>query len=220
MRYRLLLVLSVVLPRLTAAQYVGVSVGRSVSTVDWQYPPPPADCGNCISDAYPTASRHATTSAVTAQWRPTCTLGVVTELRLAPKGYAVTQPTPRVDYLQVPLLLRVGRIAGPRASLRPYLEAGPALAVRVRCRVFYNSASDPCVRGAVFGQDWELRRVDLSAIGGAGLAFHARRTMVQVGGRVDWGLRDMGGPERFPTKHRAALWYVGALMPIGPVSRQ
>jgi hypothetical protein len=214
-----LIVLSLVLPGALAAQYVGFSIGRTVSTVDWQYPPPPADCGNCITDASPSASRHGTTAALLLQWRPSEWWGGTTEVRLAPKGYAVTQPTLSVEYLQVPLLLRVGRLTHPDRGVRPFVEVGPALAVRARCRVFYNNTSDPCTRGAVFGQDWQLRRLEVSAQAGAGLAWQVRETLVLVGARVDWGLRDIGGPEQVPTKHRAGLWYVGALLPLGPVPR-
>lgn len=138
-------------------------------------------------------------------------------MRLAPKGYARTEPTLRVDYLQVPLLFRLGRLTGDRAGVRPFVEAGPALAFRLRCRVLYNGTSDGCVQGAVLGQqDWRLRRLDFSGLAGVGLAVHVRRALVVVGRRAEWGWRDMGGPQGVPTKHRAELWYVGGLAALGP----
>jgi len=220
MRFVVLLVLvSLAVPRALAAQYIGLSIGRAVSTVDWQYPAPPADCGICISDASPSGSRHATTAALLVQWRTAEWFGATTELRLAPKGYAITQPTLRVEYLQVPMLLRIGRLTAARGGVRPFLEAGPGVALRVRCRVFYNSTSDPCTRGAVFGQDWQLRQLEVSALAGVGLALQVRQMVIVGGGRLDWGLRDIGGPELVPSKHRAGLWYVGALLPIGRVPR-
>jgi hypothetical protein len=194
------------------AQYVGISGGLAVSTVDWQYPAPPPGCGTCVGDASPSASRQSATPALMVQWRAQRWLGVSTEMRLAPKGFARTEPTLRVDYLQVPLLFRVGRLTGQQAGVRPFVEAGPAIALRVRCRVTFGSTSDGCVEGAVLGlQDWRIRRLDFSGQAGVGLAVRVRRALVLVGSRAEWGWSDIGGPEPFPTKHRAVTWYVGGL---------
>ena len=212
-----LVALSLAIPSALHAQYVGLSTGRAVSTVDWQYPAPPADCGFCAVDASPSVSRQSSTPALMVQWRTRRWLGASTEVRFAPKGYALTEPTLRVDYLQVPLLFRLGRLTGQRAGVRPFVEAGPALALRVRCRVSYNGTSDGCVQGAVLGQqDWRLRRFDFSGLAGVGLAVHVQRAMVLVGTRAEWGWSDMGGPQGVPTKHRAAMWYVGGLAALGP----
>jgi hypothetical protein len=218
------LILSLTIPHTLTAQYIGMSLGRAASTVDWQYPAPPAGCIWCPIDVLPAGSRQAMTPAVVLQWHATHWFGASSELRLAPKGFAISQPTLRVEYLQVPLLFRMGRIAGRRAGLRPFLEAGPGVALRVRCRVSYTSVTgdvtEPCARDAtVVKQDWRFTRLDLSALAGAGLAVHVRRTLVLVGGRVDWGLRDIGGPEPVPTKHRTTLVYVSGLVPIGSVLR-
>jgi hypothetical protein len=211
------IVLSLALPGALSAQFAGVSLGRAVSTVDWQYPAPSADCGFCVSDVSPGASRQSSTPALVVQWRTTQWFGGSTEVRLAPKGYALTEPTLRVEYLQVPLMFRLGRVTGRRAGVRPFLEAGPALALRVRCRVFYNGTSDACVQDAVLGQqDWRLRRLDVSGLAGVGLAVHVRRALVLIGKRAEWGWSDMGGPDGVPTKHRADVWYVGGLAAIGP----
>ena len=212
-----LVALSLALPGALGAQYVGISAGRAVSTVDWQYPAPPSNCDFCAGDASPSASRQASTPALMVHWRTRRWLGVATEVRFAPRGYARTEPTLRVDYLQVPLLFRLGRLTGPQSGVRPFVEAGPALALRVRCHVLYNSTSDGCVQGAVTGQqDWRLRRLDASGLVGVGLAVHVRRALVLVGTRAEWGWSDMGGPEGVPTKHRATMWYVGGLTALRP----
>lgn len=211
-----LIILSITVPCALRAQYVGISGGRAVSTVDWQYPAAPADCGFCAGDASPSAARHSSTPALLVQWRAHRWLGGSTEVRFAPKGFARTEPTLRVDYLQVPLLFRFGQLTGKQARVRPFIEAGPAVAFRVRCHVLYNNTSDGCVEGAVLGQqDWRLRRLDFSGLAGVGLAVPVRRALVLIGTRAEWGWSDIGGPEGVPTKHRAATWYVGGLAALG-----
>lgn len=61
--------LSLAIPAVLHAQYVGLSAGRAVSTVDWQYPAPPVDCDFCAVDASPSASRQSSTPALLVQWR-------------------------------------------------------------------------------------------------------------------------------------------------------
>ncbi len=201
-------------PHLASAQYVGATIGRVSSTVDWQYPPPPAGCGSCILDAFPNASRRATMSALTASWRADQWVGVTSELRYTPRGYAITQPTLQVDYLDLPVLLRLGKLANRQAPVLPFFEAGPALGLRVRCRVYYNTTSDPCRDGVAFGQDWRIRRFETTAVGGGGVSIRLGSQLLVLRARVEWGLRDIGGPDGIPTKHRATSTSLSWMAPL------
>ena len=208
-----------ILPNRLSAQHVGASFGWNSSTVDWQYPKPQSPCLGCVYDAEPNARRESTAIAVSAVWRAQRWIGVTSELRYTPKGYAITQPTLNVDYLEVPVLARFGRLSGQGVPVAPFVEVGPALAVRMQCRVRYNQTTDPCRNGVAFGQDWRIRRFDASAIGGAGIAVRVRSNVLLAGLRVDWGLRDIGGPEGVPTKNRSTLTYVTWLAPLPRFAR-
>ncbi|MBL0171185.1 MAG: hypothetical protein IPP90_10715 [Gemmatimonadaceae bacterium] len=197
-----------------SAQHVGGSYARTASTVDWQYPAPPAGCDSCISDAEPNAGRHATALGIVAQWHVDRWFGAASEIRFTPKGFAVSQPTLAVDYLEIPLLLRVGRLVHQSVTVSPFAEAGPAIAFRTTCRVRYNSTSEGCYNGAAFGQDWRIRRLDVTAVAGVGVALHVHGNLLMAGERVDWGLRHIGGAEGVPTKHRSLLTYVSWMVPL------
>ena len=160
---------AVLMPHVVSAQYVGVTVDRVSSTVDWQYPKPPAGCQFCIADASPNSSRHAVGGGIVVGLRSNRFIGMSSEALFVPKGYAVTQPTLEVNYLSLPQLIRVGRLVNDPVPFSMFIEAGVAPAIRLNCRVRYNSTSDGCFNGAAFGQDWRIRRVDASAIAGVGV---------------------------------------------------
>jgi len=211
---RLCVAVLLVAPRFLPAQWVGGSLGRVTSTVDWQYPPPSEPCDFCVVDAFPNASRVATAGALTAAWRADRWIGATTELRYAPRGYAVTQPTLRVDYLDIPVLARLGKLASREAPVMPFFEAGPAVGMRVRCRVYFNTTSDPCRNGAAFGQDWAIRRFEATAIGGGGVSVRVGSQMLLLRAQVEWGLRDIGGAAGVPTKHRATSTSITWMGPL------
>ena len=197
------------------AQLVGASLGRVSSTVDWQFPPPPSNCNFCIVDVSPNASRDSYAPALMWQFAPARTIGLVTEGRYTMKGYATTQPTLNVHYLEIPLLLRLGAISAPTFPVRPFLEAGPALAIRVHCEVDYNGRADNCERGVAFGQDWRLRNFDVSGVIGGGIAARISGDVAIVGARYDYGLVNIGSTgEGVPTKNRSGLIYLAWLWPI------
>ena len=198
--------------RPAAAQLVGASVGQVSATVDWQYPRPPANCNFCIVDASPNASRESLAPAVMWHAGAGRSIGFVTEARYTLKGYATTQPTLNVHYLEIPTLLRLGAISTSTFPVHPFFEIGPALAVRLHCQVDYNRTSDPCERGAAFGQDWRIRSFDVSGIVGAGLALRVGDDVALAGARYDYGFVNIGsGSSGVPTKNRSSLIYVGWL---------
>jgi len=160
-----------------------MSLGRAFTTVDWQYPRPPADCDYCILDSSPHAFRESFAPAFVWQSAPARGIGFASELRYTLKGYAVTEPTLDVHYLEVPALLRVGAIVGA-SPIHPFLELGPAFALRVHCEVDYNRTSEACARGAAFGHDWRVRRFDVSGVLGVGLAFSVGTETATIGARA------------------------------------
>ncbi|MGH7617139.1 MAG: hypothetical protein ACREPM_07930 [Gemmatimonadaceae bacterium] len=201
----------VMAPRLIAAQFYGISIGRSSSTVDWQYPPPPANCDFCIVDASPNASRVALAPAVAAQWRADRWVGIASEARFIQKGYAVTGPTLNVDYVEAPLLMRLGKLVDPRTPLTMFGEAGPALAVRVYCAVYFTYEPGDCGTKNLLTEDWRVRAFDISGITGAGVALHVGDNLVTAGARVDWGFVDINRSDGVPTKNRSYVGYVAWL---------
>jgi hypothetical protein len=208
--FRALAVLFV--PQMLAAQYIGLSVGATSSTVDWQVPAPPAGCRDCISGISPNANRDSWSPALVMQWRATDWLGIEGEARFAPKGYAITQPTLEVDYLEIPVLLRLGKLVNEHSPVSVFIEAGPAVAIRVQCEVKYNGIVDGCHNGAAFGQDYRTAWTDASAIIGIAMAVRIGDKLVIAGARYDWGLEDIGHEgEGVPTKNRSSLLYVSWL---------
>lgn len=79
------------IPAAASAQYYGLSCGSLKSTVDWQFSPPPPQCGDCIVDASPAGSREAFAPAIVWQGRAHEWVGFASEVRYSPKGFAITQ---------------------------------------------------------------------------------------------------------------------------------
>ncbi len=198
------------------AQLLGMSLGRASATVDWQYPKPPTSCDACVGDVSPNASRESVAPALMFYSTPARSIGVVTEVRYILKGYAVTEPTLNVHYLEIPALLRLGAVSTSTFPFHLFMEVGPAFALRVHCEVDYNGGrSDPCDRGAAFGQDWRIRRFDVSGIVGAGVAVRVGDNTALVGARYDYGFVNIGSSGLgVPTKNRSSLLYLGWLWPV------
>lgn len=198
-----------------AAQLVGVSLGKVWSTVDWQLPKPPASCDFCISDISPHDFRESFAPALMWQGAPERSVGFSTEARYTIKGYATTQPTLDVQYFEVPTLLRLGAISGRTFPVKPFLEVGPAFAIRAHCEVDVNGSADPCDRTTTLGQDWRVRAFDVSGILGAGLAIRSGQYVTLVGARYDYGFVNIGSTgHSVPTKNRSGIVYVGWLWQV------
>jgi hypothetical protein len=192
------------------AQYVGVSIGRTISTVDWQYPASSGGNG-IVVDAAPNQSRRALAPAIAVQWSAAQWFGIASELRYTKKGYARTEPTLHVDYVEVPVLLRIGRLIDQRSPVTLFAEAGPAFAIRAHCAMLYNGTHGSCENGVIPPSDWRVGLTDVSGILGMGGALRIRSRVVVIGARADWGLRDIGGGFGVPTKNRSSLLYAALL---------
>jgi hypothetical protein len=201
-------------PALAHAQYIGANVDRVASTIDWQYPKPPAGCEFCIGDGAPNASRRAIGGGVVVAMRAQRNLGLSSEVTFSPRGYAVTQPTLEMAYLSFPNLMRVGRLVNEDFPLSVFVEGGVAPALRLDCRVKYNSTSEECFNGAAFGQNYHTRRFDVSAIAGIGVGVRLGRRVVALRIRGDAGLVNIGESQGVPTKHRAFTLSAAWLTPL------
>jgi hypothetical protein len=125
-------------------------------------------------------------------------LGVQTELHFVQKGavYEIFRPTMRVgnasiliDYLELPVLLRL-HLRDPDASgLRPFVLAGSAVAYKLGCEFKAvsggTSASQPCV---IINSPARYRMIDASAVFGGGVAFRVRTRELTIGMRYTSGL--------------------------------
>jgi hypothetical protein len=197
------------------AQLVGASLGRASSTVDWQFPPAPSNCDMCAAGASPHASKESYAPALLWQFAPARAIGFDTEIRYTMKGYAVTEPTLDVHYVEMPLLLRLGAVSAPASPVWPFLEAGPAFAIRVHCEVDVNGQADACANGVPFGQDWRTRDFDVSGVIGVGIALRIRGDVAIAGARYDYGFVNIGSTgSGVPTKNRSSLIYLAWLWPV------
>jgi hypothetical protein len=192
---RLQLVLGLLLAQSASAQYVGLTVGRATSTVDWQVPAPRQPCDFCVVDISPHDSRRSVLPTVSVELRADRWLGVASEIAFAQKGFATTTPTLKVSYLETPLLLRIGKLVYPRLPLAAFAEVGPALAVKLD--------NDP---------SYLVRSFDASGIVGIGGSLRVGNGLLVGGTRIDHGFLDIGdGPGGVPTKNRSSVIYLGLL---------
>jgi hypothetical protein len=197
------------------AQLIGVSLGGVSSTVDWELPRPMETCRDCISGVSPNASRKSVAPALMLYPAPSRSIGFDTEVRYTLKGFAVTEPTLNLHYLEVPALLRLGAISTSTLPVHLFMEAGPAVSLRVHCEVDYNGTSDDCDRGAAFGQDWRIRLFDVSGLVGAGVAVRVGDNTAILGTRYDYGFVNIGSSgQGRSTKNRSILIYLGWLWPM------
>jgi hypothetical protein len=120
------------------------------------------------------------------------------ELLYVPKGfrYELTGSTAdyalQLDYLELPVLLRAELPRVGRAM--PFLYAGPAASLRVRCAFTGEAAGEADYRqdcgeaNALTGGNLTFKRFDLGAMVGGGLAFSLGGRALGVGARFSQGL--------------------------------
>jgi hypothetical protein len=98
-------------------------------------------------------------------------------------------PKNTFDYLQVPLVVRIGMPVGSKGRL--YIGAGPSIGVKVGCRLSGTSDgisfSTNCDDLSTDEGGIELKKTEFSGIGEAGLEFGK----LSIGVRADLGLSNI-----------------------------
>ena len=113
--------------------------------------------------------------------------------------------TLQLDYLEIPVLLRV---TGPTiASNRLHLFAGPSAGVRLNAKRQTKFVGDSLSSGVVEDVGDFVKRYDLGVVAGAGLDI-GRRLMID--GRYTWGLTNVNRDELNPATIKTRLFSVMA----------
>jgi hypothetical protein len=109
------------------------------------------------------------------------------------------------DYLEIPVLVQYRWRAA--ASVSPFVQAGPGVAIRMRCTLRLVGSgvatNDDCdvVRGEI------SQRVDVTINGGVGLAMNVAGTRLTLEGRANTGLLASAAPVEAPNS-RSFGWSV------------
>ncbi len=115
----------------------------------------------------------------------------------------------RLNYVQVPLVLRITPFPGRR--LRPSLLLGPTVAHEVACKFDF----DPLETAAILPcSDSERRHVDIGFRTGAGISWAAGRVTLNTEGRYDAGLRDLDPSTEAVTRNRGFALITGIAIPL------
>ncbi|NVB78050.1 MAG: PorT family protein [Kofleriaceae bacterium] len=178
---------------------VGGAAGMVTSTMKQTFP----DCSDqpdCIESAEAHAPRRGIASGLFVRYPIVRALLVQAELAYVQKGFETTLPSLRVDYLEVPVLLRIDPLRH-RLPVRFAFLGGLAPAVRARCRqsgsFFMNGAGVPYddrCEDAPRVDDMRAypARFDLGLVVGATLAVESPIGVFEVEARSERGLVDNG----------------------------
>ncbi|MGH7647865.1 MAG: porin family protein [Gemmatimonadaceae bacterium] len=105
------------------------------------------------------------------------------------QGADVSGATLKMDYLQVPVLLRWD--VASKAPVHPFFIAGPAMAFQVGCKASGPGQNETCDQ---LNQDSEgsldKKSFDVLGVAGAGLGFNFGATQMSVGARYSYGFSD------------------------------
>ena len=142
------------------------------------------------------------------------------EVLFAQKGARISEggftATFKLDYVEVPLLLRVD-VPTTGGMLRPHLLAGPALAFRASCDVEASgggvSASRPCRDIAHEEGEDDLRSFDAGLLLGGALGFDFGGRRLNVGARYTLGLTKLVSGD--DVRNRAITLYGSLDFPMG-----
>lgn len=125
-----------------------------------------------------------------------------------------------LDYVEIPLLLRIALPTGPMLS--PYVLMGPAVALEASCKskVEFSglSASVDCDEtDPETGISADTKSVDVGAALGGGVAFPMGPGSLSVEGRYTFGLvdiNDIEGADAAEMKNRAWYFLAGFSIPL------
>jgi outer membrane protein with beta-barrel domain len=122
--------------------------------------------------------------------------------------------TLKTDYLELPLLLRLGMRAG--AAFAPYLLVGPSISYEIACEAEIEIAGGTetidCDEEAS-----DRKEFDIGVAGGLGFEFPVGVGSVLVEGRYVHGLTDLNDLDGFSARNRAFAAFLGFAIPLGGV---
>ena len=99
----------------------------------------------------------------------------------------------RMNYIQVPLLVRVSGSSSGQSGMHPFVFGGPAIAIKASCDIEGTeggvSASISCDQLEADGV--KFNSVDYGVIVGAGLGFNVGGRTFSIGARYDHSLADI-----------------------------
>ncbi|GLC24485.1 porin family protein [Roseisolibacter agri] len=189
------------------APRLGVLAGASIATLSGD---PVDEWGNRTGFVAGAALTVPLTSVVSFQ----------PEVLFAQKGAALSEDgftaTFKLDYVEVPLLLRVD-MPTTGSAVRPHLFAGPALAFKASCDVEASgqgvSASRPCRDIANEEDEEDLKSFDAGLMLGGALGFDIGRQRLNVGARYTLGLTKLVSAD--DVRNRAITLYGSLDFPLG-----
>lgn len=104
------------------------------------------------------------------------------------EGATASGETAKMNYLQVPVLLRWDVMA--RSPMHPFFMAGPAAAFQVGCDLSASGQTASCDDLSQAGQSPQKKTFDVLGVAGAGLGFNVGATQMSVGARYSYGFSD------------------------------
>jgi len=131
-------------------------------------------------------------------------IAIEPEVLFTSKGANFKEPSGdgslKISYVEIPLLLRVEAIRP--GGMRPFVFAGPALAIKASCDLTsVEGGVDTSIScDELFSGASNFKSVDYSVLVGAGLAFDLGGKMFSVGARYDHSLGEV--LENSKIKHR------------------
>lgn len=150
-------------------------------------------------------------------------LSVQVEALWTPKGYAVSSPSISVDYMEIPLLLRIDRPRTVEAPVQPFGYVGLAPAFLTRCSFHGTYVASPfgvprtyeagCGEPDPMGRTEEVRPFDLGWLVGAGIAVRFPVGHLDLEIRGGSSLLDVE-PSEGRTLHRVWAVLAGYAVPL------
>lgn len=104
------------------------------------------------------------------------------------EGATASGETAKMNYLQVPVLLRWDVMA--KSPMHPFFMAGPAAAFQVGCDLSASGQTASCDDLSQAGQSPQKKTFDVLGVAGAGLGFNVGATQMSVGARYSYGFSD------------------------------
>ena len=171
------------------AQSFGLTVGKTNSDVLNFY-------NGRLSTSYP--DRHAYSVGITYRLRIAPAVVFQPELLRVQRGWAEqSHPTLSLNYVELPLLLRLGAVSRDGWPVLPTFTLGSSVSVVTKCALtnpdlarVEGTGCDQRITGS-FTEDYGINRVDFGAILGIGTEVRLSQTVIGLEGRYELGLTNI-----------------------------